>query len=290
MAQRPIADFPVELGEERFSFYLDTSTPLRVDEVLSIINGVREEYFRYILSESDGGRLVERSLFISELETGSLFAEFALAAVALTASVPTIAQQNVLIDYARNLKSGFDYLRAFATGDAKRKHEFPDKRAQHLRELAAPVITGINKGIAFKSYYKREKNGFLRGKEVEEYSFELLPDQAAQVVKGADKFLNAKPRRGQVLLKDIELKFDRTVAKPSKANSRASHKTIIADESPKPVSTKLASEMNERRIVDWWSDPSFNPFTSAFRADVIAEYNDKGDPISYTILSIRESN
>ncbi len=280
-----------EYGRDRLLLRLDAGGPIELQGLSESFAALARMYARYY-----GGTTTDEpapKLFITKLETGSVWAEIAPLAVMLGQAVMWTDGAIVVADFTRRMTNA---IKAFADMETPSKLLPPPSRddAADLREFIRPLTgkRGAELGITHAKYSSKSAEREI----VAEYTFteEVLNRAAINMDTTALNIAGYSPSVDVLALpasddlkirREVMLFFQQASRAPGKEVGRTGDKAIVPDVSDKALPTYFRKGVNDLKDRMVRGQP--NPLVNAFIVDVHVQIVD-GEPKGYLVTDVHK--
>jgi hypothetical protein len=274
-------------GNDRILLRLDAGGPIELEGLSESFAALARMYARYY-----GGSATDESppkLFITKLETGSVWAEIAPYAVIFGQAVTAGDGIIVVAEFTRRITNA---LKAFADikgAPALIPPPTPDDAAD-LREFIKPMTgkRGASLGISHARYTSKTAEREV----IAEYTFtESELNRAAINIENSEALIHTLaipellPASDHKIRTEVMLFFQQASRAPGKEDGRTGDKAIIPDVSDKPLPTYFRKGVNDLKDRMVRGQP--NPLINAFVVDVHVQIVD-GEPKGYLVTEVHK--
>ena len=120
---------PVGISDARLEIHLDNKEPIELIDLTTSFQALAFQYKRHLSKHFQEERhKVDVKLFITKIESGSVFAELGSAVLNLGQLFSVIDYANIFIEFIRNIKHGIDYFSALTD-----KNEIDPKEIKYTK-------------------------------------------------------------------------------------------------------------------------------------------------------------
>ena len=280
------------VSDHRIELHLDITRPVELTDLTMSFLALGREYRRHLVQKvrESGGTIkdAEIKLYVTRLETGSIWAEIAGATQVLGAILPMMDYQVIFADYLRYLRSVADYFRAIGRTGKVEPADIPYNKAQ------CDAISDIFKTVS------ENKDGNLNLSAIEYQATEtaktkktnlqvsFAADEAMEIRRGALIAKQALDYRGNAQHPNVLMYYYQTNIDEPKSEGRTADRVVIRSVSEQALPVHFLSEIDRQRIQDRWGEVDFNPFKASYRVDVNVEEDRNGRPKYYRVLRLHE--
>lgn len=266
---------------DRIVIYLDPGQPIELGDMSESFAALARMYERHYRKDGDAAP----KLYVTRLETGSIFMEIAPYALLLGQAVAAMDSSVIVADFTNRM---WRSIKAFSGTPADiPKLEQPSRDdAADIREFTKPLLgkKGAELGITHARY--RHKDG--ERETVVEYNFDEteLNRAAINIEKTLElPALQVAPSPSQTFRSEVMLFLDQANRGPGKEKGRTGDRGVIPDicEKALPVHfrdshTSLKDQMTKE----------VNPLTSTFVVDVFVQIV-AGEPKGYIVTEVHKA-
>jgi hypothetical protein len=264
--------------------------PVELVQLTLALQGLARDYKRYV-NESvaeRGGKVSDDDikLYVTDVRSGSIIAEFASAAKVMGAFLPIIAADPMFTSYVQFFGEAVSYFRELARKPDLRPEDIRTTKAAAQTVADIMAVAASNPGGSFKLAAKvaaEDADGTKFAAQIT-----ITSEEAAEAQRGALMAQKVLDYRGDADYANVLMYFQRTSTDSPKSDGRTDDKATINSISPKALPVHFASALDQARINDMKSDPKQNPFKAAFRVDVNVETDRNRLPRFYRVLHIHE--
>lgn len=107
---QPLPPLP-RSDETKLTIEIKNERPVELVDLTQSFLSISEEYKRFVAAHPEFDDTAGVKLYIKEIKTGSIIADLiAMAAVGVPMALPYITESNHLVEFARHVKSAYDYF------------------------------------------------------------------------------------------------------------------------------------------------------------------------------------
>lgn len=276
-----MVDLVAENEGDRIVILLDPGQPIELSDLSDSFAALARMYGRHYRA---GGETAPK-LYVTKLETGSVWMEIAPFVPVMGAVVTTMDTSVIVADFTNRLWRG---IKAFSSPSELPKVEPPSRDdAGDIREFVKPLLgkNGAELGIKHARYRKTDGEK----ETVVEYDFDEAALNRAAI--NIDKALalpapseNPELPREQIK-REVMLFMDQANRGPGKEKGRTGDKGVIPDVSDKPLPVYFRKSF--QNLKDQITK-EVNPLTSTFVVDVHVQYVED-EPKGYIVTEIHQA-
>jgi hypothetical protein len=276
---------PAEIGDQRIGFHLEADDPFELDGLGEAFAGLARQYEKLLEQSGIEKGQAPAKLYVTRIRSGSLSFEIGTTLLAAYSAVQAIADNTVLFDnFYKRLKAYFEYF----AGRAERPNDLTRADAEDYDSFLQTVSGKRGARLKIRrAYYRKETQ---RSRVVT--AFEFDPTElatagvrlASELGQSSDDEL-PKPDKNHRMERNVPFIWHRTDREKGKAKGATSDRGIIAKVSDKPLPVYFPSESDEAK--QRMTKVKRNPFDLVYLVDVLVEYDDQDEPITYTVTDLR---
>jgi len=254
---------------ERITLSLKNTRPVDLMDLSEAFDGFAREYHRSVQGSSDPGYPNEVSLYVTEIHSGSIIAELApLAPYAL----PLMENTNTVVDFCKNLKAAFDWLR----GEGDKPEGVEAEQLENVEAIVRPVVKDTGSQLNIVGGVSARNLTIMTGP----VSIVLDHSHASKISDGARRELALISRRKAGLHEMVVLQLYQARNDPK---SKSGDRGIIESVQKQPVRVIFNNQGVKAKMLSGIK----NPFKQAYLVDVSVETM-QDRPVIYRIVEFHE--
>ena len=283
---------PAGISDARLEIHLNTKEPIELIDLTISFQALAFQYKRHLSKHlQEKGQQADDAdvkLFITKIESGSVFAELGSAALIMGQLFSIMDYTNIYIEFIRNIGHGIDYFRALTDNNKIDPKEIKYTKAECRRFEDLLDVAAKSKDADFSiSAIEYSSSDEKQNKKVH-LKINYTSEQAYKAKQGtllAQKYLDYK---GESDYKKVLMYFYQTNIDDPKASGRTSDKVVIKTVLDRPLPVYFVSELDRQKIRRILDDPNENPFKMSFVVDVNVETDRKEIPTFYRVINVSE--
>jgi hypothetical protein len=274
-----------DISDHRIDFRLDADDLFELDALGDGFAGLARQYEKVLVSAGMTPQLAPAKLYITKIRAGSLSFEIGTSLLTVYGAAHAVAENAVLFDdFFKRLREYFDYFVGKGSRPATMDRSDVSDFDGFLKTIAG------KRGAALRIRRAVFKQTTGRSRVVAEFEFdakELATAGATIASELGQSIANAEPAKvdkNHKLERAVPFIWFRTDREKGKARGTTSDRGIIAKITEKPLPVFFPSETDEAK--QRMTKVKQNPFDLVYIVDALVEYNDEGEPVSYTITDL----
>lgn len=277
-------------ADGRLEVAFNVEGPIELVQLTLALQGMARDYRRFANDaiKSDGRKVADEDirLYVTKVQSGSIIAELASAAVVMGAFLPLVDVNPIFSGYVTFFGETVSYFRGLVSKGNLKAEDISTTKA------TAQIMADVMAVAASKPAGNFTLRAKVAGKDgsgsqvVAEVV--ITSEEAAEAQRGAMIAQKVLDYRGAADYEQVLMYFQRTSTEASKSDGRTDDKAVINSISPKPLPVHFASALDAARVNDMKLDPKQNPFKSAFRVDVNVETDRNQVPRFYRVVHLHE--
>lgn len=285
---------PTELSDaispDRLELHFDVKGPIELTDLTLAFRGLAREYRRHLVGavRQRGGKIRdgEIKLYITKVQSGSIWAELAGASQILGAIISAMDYTVVFRDFVVLVESQITAFKVIGQSGKIDHTKIAVSKAQcesyadFLKVVSDSADGKLSLAAAEHSDNSPDRTLYAR--------FEFAADDALEARRGALMTLAALEYAGDADHKQVLMYFHQTNVDDPKEAGRTGDRAVIKAVSDRDLPVYFASELDRDRIKSLWDDPHFNPFKASYRVDVNVETDRNERPRYYRVTHLHE--
>jgi len=283
---------PQELSEHRLELHMDITRPVELTDLTLSFMAFGREYRRHLSQtvRAKGGTIkdAEIKLYVTRLETGSIWAEIAGASEFLGALVAVMDYQVIFLDYLNHLKTVTAYFKGIGKKGKVDPSDVPYNKAQC--DSIADIFKTVSENTDGNLNLSAIEYSSTKTKATKKTNLTITfgSEESIEIRRGAMIAKQALEYRGSAQHENVLMYYYQTNTDEPKSEGRTGDKVVISSVSEQPLPVHFLSEIDKARIQASWDDPAFNPFKASYRVDVNVEQDRNSKPRYYRVVRLHE--
>jgi hypothetical protein len=277
-----------EISDQRIDFRIDADEPFALDALGDGFAGLARQYEKMLVAEGVLPQNAPAKLYVTKIRQGSLSFEVGSALLTTYGAAHVIAENAILFDdFFKRLREYFAYF----TGKASRPVGLTRADAADFDSFLKTVAG--KRGAMLRVRRAVFRKTTKRTQVVAAFEFDArelatagatLASELGQSIENTE--LPAKVDKNHKLSRAVPFIWFRTDREKGKARGTTSDRGIIAKITEKPLPVFFPSEADEAK--QRMTKVKQNPFDLVYVVDALVEYDDEGEPVSYTITDLKK--
>lgn len=278
------------MSAARIQLKLDVNEPIELVDLTLSFQALAFEYRKHLVdfARSRGARPGDEDvrLYITNIESGCIFAELGSATAILGQLFSVMDYTNIFIEFTKNIGRAIQHFQFLD----QQKSIDPDKVGYSKTQCAriADLLDVVSKN----------KDGALALNVIEyedsmhdqrvHLRISFSSEEAYSARRGALKAQKALEATGEADHKQVIMYFWQTNVDDPKEAGRTGDKAIIKAISDKPLRVYFVSKVDREKIKYLLAESKINPFKASFIVDANVETDRNDVPRQYRVMHVHE--